>query len=152
VVRDDPIHPKALVGGWFDDAGFPTRIRPLADGEGVVDTLDGPGLLRRGSFRDLPEPHPSCLVVAGKDGAYPDPAIHLLDLRIYACPPGSWLLEGAGHVVRRGRSAGVLPRVTIRTSPEKIAAGLVATAGAPVVVGSGVVSPALVVEGLRSEI
>lgn len=59
------LHPKGdsgrLFGSHRDDAGFTVESRLLADGKQVLDDWGGPGSLRRGSFRDLPEASPVSL-------------------------------------------------------------------------------------------
>jgi hypothetical protein len=56
--QDDP---GSLFGSAMDDAGFPSESRVLADGRHVTGDWGGPGSLRRGSFRDIPEPTPVSL-------------------------------------------------------------------------------------------
>jgi hypothetical protein len=150
-VRDDPLHPKGISGGWFDDAGFPAAPVVLADGRNTVSRLSGPGHLKRPSYRDRPVAHPSCLVVFSADEPFPVSATHIVDARLHALAPGHWIVEGDGYVVRDGEAQGWFRGALVRGGPEEIARSVTATAGPARALGP-VVTPALVVEGLPLEL
>lgn len=67
-VDDQPANPLGLVGGSFDDAGFPTSSRILARSGTWVGALRGPGTFRRGSFREPPVEQSSNLVMSAVGG------------------------------------------------------------------------------------
>lgn len=146
VVKDDPTHPDASVGGPWDDAGFPARPVRLADGRTDVGTIAGPGSFRRGSFRDLPEPAPTLLIVE-PPAVDPSPGdVRIVAARIHALG-GMWLLEVDG-VDPEGTA---FPGRFIRTDPFSLAARCVGGNGTAVLRAGVVLTPALRFEGLRVE-
>lgn len=150
VVSDDPLHPASLVGGEWDDAGFPSSRRLLADGGRLVDRLDGPGCLRRGSFRDPPEPSPSFLVVEPPPVPMPRLALRVLALRVLVLS-GTWVLDIDGLALREGQSVGAFRGERIRTTPEALVACCAGGIGTALPRAGCVLSPAVCFERLRVE-
>lgn len=146
-LADEPRNPSALVGGTFDDVGFAADRCILADGGAVRAALAGPGRLRRPSYRDRPEPGPSLLVVSERERAVPDGAWRIRSARTSPVDGRSWLVEidglgGAGAIVRGGR---------VVATPERLAAACTGSFGRPRHAAWGVVTPGLILEGLRVE-
>lgn len=146
VVKDDPTHPDASVGGPWDDAGYPARPVPLADGRTIVGTIAGPGSFRRGSFRDPPEPAPTLLIVE-PSAVDPCPGdVRIFAARIHALD-GRWVLEVDGV----DPTGAAFQARFIRTDPFSLAARCVGGDGTAVVRAGIVLTPALRFEGLRVE-
>lgn len=101
-VAEDPHDPRGLAGGTFDDAGFPTRYKVLADGHFASVAPRGAGDLRRDSFRDPPRPAFGTLVVADGEETLPDQGIVVDGLRIHRTAPDHWVLEIDGILVGDG--------------------------------------------------
>jgi hypothetical protein len=132
---DDPASPDALFGGSFDDGAFRTKRRLLADGERVCGAISGPGNLLRPSFRDPPQPLPSHLVVESLLMGPPDDHYSVSELTIHPLSPGEWALQvGDGLIM---------------TGPGELIRNCVAGIGAPRLAHNGVMTPALLFEGLR---
>jgi hypothetical protein len=146
VVSDDPTHPDASVGGPWDDAGFSARPVPLADGRTVVGTIGGPGSLRRGSFRDPPEPAPSLLRVEPPAVAPSRGDVRVVASRIHSLD-GRWVMEVDG-VDPDGTA---FHRRFVRTDPLELAARCAGGIGPAIARAGAVVTPALRFEGLRVE-
>jgi hypothetical protein len=146
VVRDDPTDPAALVGGPWDDAGFPTRPVSLADGRTIVGRIAGPGSFRRGSFRDLPEPAPTLLRVEPPAVVSSPGDVRIVAARIHPLE-GRWILEVDGTDPKGGAFHGLL----IRTDPRGLVARCVGGVGPAVLRAGTVLTPALRFEGLRVE-
>lgn len=147
-VRDDPRFPGAVVGGTFDDCGFEAVPRALSRRGRVIEGVQGPGTLRRGSYRDLPEPGPSLLVVTPPMAALSEDRLDVLSLRIEPATPKRWRLEMDGERWVAGRSAGGVRGAGLWTDPVTLARACVAGSGEPAPCGWGVLSPALIFEGL----
>ncbi len=99
---DDPKEAGAPGGVLFDDCAFATDRRVLADGEKVVSTVDGPGCLRRRSFRDPPVPSPFHLRIETSPVTPPPDAIHITGVVVHAHDPGDWTVEVAGPAFGSG--------------------------------------------------
>lgn len=149
-VRDDPLMPGAVVGGAFDDSGFDAVPRALARECRVVGGVYGPGTLRRGSYRDLPEPGTSLVVVTPPVEPVPEDRVDVLSLRVEVVTPKSWRLEMDGERWVAGRSAGGFRAAHLWTDPVTLARACVAGSGEPARCGWGVLSPALIFEGLAA--
>lgn len=147
-LRDDPRSPGAVVGGDFDDCGFEAVPRPLAAGGRVIGGVHGRGTLRRGSYRDFPESGPSLLVVTPPMAALSEDRLDVLSLRLEMATPKSWRLEMDGERWVSGRSAGGFRGAPLWTDPVSLAQACVAGSGEPATCGWGVLSPALIFEGL----
>ena len=147
-VVDDPLAPDALFGGSFDDAGFATRRRTLADGARGTDELSGPGSLRRPSFRDPPRAMPFHLVLAAGQEDPGDDGLLVSELAVHPLPDGGWILECDG-ILRRGAEWGPAVRGgLISTTPAALARACVARIGPARDSHRGVRTPALRFEGL----
>jgi hypothetical protein len=135
-VADDPGCPDGLAGGEFDDAGFPTSRRVLADGRHVSASLDGPGSYWRRSFRDAPRALPSTIVLSGAS-----PTVRemrgLTACRLLPLGAEDWVVELPG--TRPGY---------LRTSPARLLQGCRGTFGAAVPTADGVITPGLIFEGI----
>ncbi len=142
VVADDPASPQALFGGSFDDATFPTERRVLADGRKVVACIGGPGCLSRPSFRDPPQPMPSHLVVEGPAQASFDGGLIVTGLTIHPLAAGEWVIELDG-------SSGGSVEGFIRTNPLELMKCCTGAVGSSKLSHRGVVTPALLFEGLN---
>lgn len=137
---DDPLDTEALFGGSFDDAGFPAERRVLADGRRAVQALDGPGTMRRPSYRDAPSSAPSHLVLRADKGR--DAAVsghRIARCRVVPLDGGDWLLR------LDGRRAEDEPRFVMAT-PDEIPRRCVGTWGSPSLSAEGVVTPGLVMD------
>jgi hypothetical protein len=146
-VADEPAARDALFGADFDDLGHPTSRVELADGQRRLAVLDRPGHYRRSSFRDRPQLRPFHLVVAATPGE-PAPGTLLVD-RLEIHPTGeAWVLLACGRTMRAEGSWPRFSDVRIRTSPPELALRCVAGVGPPRESHLGVVTPALLFEGL----
>jgi hypothetical protein len=139
-VADDPLDPRGLSGGSFDDVGFPAASRVLASDGLWVGGLGGPGTFRRASFREPPMESASNLIVA------PGPAKPLHGLvarrcRLLRVSSNLWVLE-------LDQPDG--PR-WVRTDPEQLLAGCQERIGRAEVTPAGPIVPALRFEGLQVE-
>jgi hypothetical protein len=134
-VADDPLSSVALFGGSFDDAAFKTERRLLANGRRITGAIAGPGNLLRASFRDPPLPLPMHLVVEPGLEEQPGDPIPITDLTIHPLSAGEWAIQvGSGQ---------------IRTSPEELIRRCVAAIGPQKLSHNGVLTPALLFEGLH---
>jgi hypothetical protein len=149
-VTDDPLAPDGLFGCSFDDAGFPTGRRVLADGEHGIGAVAGPGSLRRPSFRDPPCARPFHVVLeAGREKAGRD-GLHVTELAIHPLPDGGWTLECDG-ILRRGAEWGPLVRQgLISTAPAALVRRCIGREGPARDSHRGIRTPSLVFEGLRA--
>ena len=148
-VVDDPLAPDSLFGGTFDDAGFPTRRRTLADGERGTGAVAGPGFLRRPSFRDPPQALPFHPVLDAGPEDSGDDRLLVSELAIHPLPDGRWLLECDG-ILRRGSEWGPLVRSgLISTAPAALVRSCTGRMGPSRPSHRGVHTPALLFDGLE---
>jgi hypothetical protein len=147
-VVDDPLAPDALFGGSFDDAGFPTRRRILADGARGIEAADGPGSLRRPSFRDPPQVLPFHPVLEDGPELPGDDGLLVSELAVHPLPDGRWILECDGVLRRSGEWGPAVRGGLISTSPAVLARSCVARVGPARNSHRGVRTPALLFEGL----
>jgi hypothetical protein len=142
-LSDEPLHPNGLSGGSFDDAGFPAVTRALGRNGHWVGNLDGPGTIRRTSFREPPAESPTNLVIPGKaqdgDRSYFEVASNC---RVLRTSPNLWVLELtlSGREHNRYRF--------VRVPPKRLLDACVSGVGANVVTAGGAIVPALVFEDL----
>jgi len=147
-VEDDPLDVRALLGGTFDDAGFPTARTLLADGTSIVGVLDGPGSLRRPAFRDPPLPLPSNLVVRAPEAALPPRAGLVSSISIHPVEPGSWILELDGVSLEAGRTGPPIENWFVRVDPGELVRRCVGSVGPGRSSHRGVTTPALLFDDL----
>jgi hypothetical protein len=143
-VVEDPRHPLRLAGGSFDDAGFPTRYRVLADGQFATVTPRWAGDLRRDSFRDPPQPAFGTLVVADGQETLPDRGVRVDGLRIHRIERHRWMLEIDGVLVGNGRR---LARSYAAVRPLEWVQRISGAVGKARSCPNGVLSPSLIVDG-----
>jgi hypothetical protein len=142
-VYDDPRGPDALFGGSFDDAGFTTRRKRLANGNRSCGCIEGRGHYRRPSFRDRPSPSPCHLRVSPTPGAAPADGIVVTALELSPVAPDRWVLGLEGAILEGGRPAGVLRPSFVSIAPEDLVCRCVATVGPPRPSHLGIETPAL---------
>lgn len=147
-VYDDPCHAQALFGGSFDDAGFATRRKRLANGHRTCGTIKARGHYRRPSFRDRPIPLPSHLSVSATARPAPTEGVIATALSVHPLDSGRWLLRIDGALLDHGRPGAVLRPSFVSISPEDLALRCVATVGPPRLSHLGVETPALVFDNL----
>jgi hypothetical protein len=135
-VAEDPRSPKALFGGSFDDAAFPTERRLLADGERICGAITGAGNLIRSSFRDPPEPLPAHLVVEPPAVEPTEAPAVISELTIHPLAPGELALQIGERIVK--------------SSPAELILKCVGGVGPSRLSHRGVLTPALLFEGLES--
>ena len=146
-VSDEPDRPDGLVGGTFDDAGFPSRLKPLASCGVWVGRLGGPGSFHRGSYREPPTESPTNLTMApGEVRTPPRKATHVRRCRVLRPSAELWVLElqsdGAGP-------AGDPDRRWVRTPPRALLEACTSRLGPSMVTPAGPIVPSLVLEGLE---
>jgi hypothetical protein len=147
-VYDDPCHAQALFGGSFDDVGFTTRRKRLANGHRTSGRIDARGHYRRPSFRDRPIPLPSHLLVSATARGAPTEGVVATALSVHPVDYGRWLLRIEGALLDHGRPGAVLRPSFVSISPEDLALRCVATVGPPRPSHLGVETPALVFDNL----
>jgi len=147
-LEDDPLDPEALLGGTFDDAGFPTERRLLADGTTVVGVLDGPGSLRRPAFRDPPQSLPANLVVRAPATALPPRAGLVSSISIHPVEPGSWILELDGAALEAGRTGPPIANWFVRVDPGELVRRCLGSVGPARSSHRGVTTSALLFDDL----
>ena len=136
--------PETLFGSDFDDAGFPVGKRILADGRHVLGSWGGEGQLRRASFRDIPEPTPSSLVLEPPRIDPPKRAVWVTRADVH--PSGdSWSIRLEGR--RYPDGAGFRP-FWKRASPGFLIDACLGGIGPAHESHLGVVTPALVFDSL----
>jgi hypothetical protein len=145
-IADEPVRNDGLAGGSFDDAGFATSRCQLAKDGVWVGRLEGPGTLRRASFRDPPTEAPSnlCMPFGPVETAQEDAAIveRCLVLRSSA---ELWVMEI--DLPDPSQVAGMARR-WIRVQPKSLLTSCVARLGRPMVTSLGPIVPGLRFEGL----
>ncbi len=146
-VDDRPGDPHALLGGGFDDAGFPTQDRSVADGRSIRHVLVGPGHYRRGAFRDPPVGRHAALHVRPPAVGFPDPAFVATGLILHATPGSDWILELEGARFAGGARTPPLRGLTA-VEPAVLLKRIVGGVGPPRESDSGVRTPALLVSSL----
>ena len=134
-VSDEPRDGRGLAGGEFDDVGFPTQSRALAQDGRIVAGIDGPGCYWRRSFRDPPRPLPSTLVVGGADPSRTTPDGMIRDCRVLPLGWRTWVLELPGTRLRH-----------VRTDPESLLRGCTGAVGVAEMTAEGVMTPGLIFE------
>jgi hypothetical protein len=147
-VVDDPGHPQALYGGSFDDAGFATVRKQLADGHRACGRIDAPGHYRRPSFRDRPTPMPSHLVVASTPREVLSEGVVATALTVHPVEPDRWLLGIEGALLKEGRPGARLRPSFASVAPGDLVRRCVSTVGPPRLTHLGVETPALVFDNL----
>jgi len=149
VLDAKPLTPGALFGGRFDDSGFPVADASLADGSRVTGLVRGPGSMRRPSFRDPPVGLASHVVVRPSGAETPPvPIVPVSGVSIHAFPGGEWVLE---LTLPRGEGQAAA-HTTLRSRPEELIRRCVDTFGPVRASHRGVVTPALILDGLASPI
>jgi hypothetical protein len=142
-LTDEPTAPDALFGGEFDDAGFPTRPIVLADGHRVRCKIDGPGTLRRPSFRDPPTPMSAWLRVRPAEVDPPADGAVVSDLVVEPLA-SDMVLRVHGWTVRHGRPDTAIRGALVPFDPRTWVQRCLGTHGAARASHHGVVTPALV--------
>lgn len=148
-LTDDPGHPDAIYGGDFDDAGFTARHKELANGRVVVGRLDGPGHLRRPSFRDRPQSLPSYLSLPPGGGAPPARTLVVTGMEIHPFEADRWTLRLEGSVWGEGAPAAPLAPSTLRIAPRDLVRRCATAIGPARLSYLGVRTPALLFENLN---
>jgi hypothetical protein len=147
-VADEPAQPGALFGSAFDDAGFPTQRRVLADGLKIRDVIAGEGAYRRPSFRDRPQPLPFNLVVATGGKKVPRNGLLVSSVTIHPCAAGDWIIEFSGGRLEDGVPGPPITSGFIRIAPGELVRRCVASFGEARQSYLGVQTPALLFDGL----
>ncbi len=148
VVADDPLAPGALGGERFDDAGFQTGRRVLADGERAVATFDAPGTWSRGSYRDPPKPRPSFLVVDPPKTPLPSRALVASRVTIHPVTATSWVLDIGGGLLDGGNPGHPVTNLLISVDPESLVRRCMGGYGRPRISWQGVQTPSLIFRDL----
>jgi len=148
-VSDEPVRPDGLVGGSFDDAGFPSLSRALA-GEGLWQgKLGGPGTLRRNSFRDPPSEAPSNLFIpSGKAESVPAHVAVARRCRVLQLSHELWVLELDFDNFSNRRD---WERRWVRVRPRALVAACASRLGHTKATANGPIVPGLLFEGLVTE-
>jgi len=147
-VWDAPEEDGALFGGRFDDLGYPTSRRQLANGADWIGGLSGRGHYRRPSFRDAPLCLPSNLVVEPAAVGVLDEGWFASRVVIHPLTPEGWILDLDATPWRRGRPCGETRRAQVATGPRELVARCSGGVGPSFASHRGVRTPALRFEGL----
>jgi hypothetical protein len=148
-LRDDPLFVGGMSGGIFDDAGFATRCRALANGSRVVGVLGTRGHYLRPSFRDVPTPGFATLVVAEKDDRMPAKGFLADGLRVHRLEADRWVLDLEGVWLGDGRPSLDADRLEVTVRPLELVVRCTGSVGRAQQFWNGVVAPALIFEGIR---
>jgi hypothetical protein len=140
---DDPGRPDALFGGAFDDSGFPTGRKRLANGVRTSGRIEGPGHDRRPSFRDRPAPRASHLVVPATERGVPADGVVGTALSIHPVERDRWVLRIEGGRLKDGAPTTLIRPAHVSIAPEELVRRCVATVGPPRLSHLGVETPAL---------
>ncbi len=138
-----------MSGGTFDDAGFAARARALADGSRVVGVLGTRGHYRRPSFRDVPTPGFTTLVVAEKDDRMPAKGFLADGLRVHRLEADRWVFDLDGVWLGDGHRSADSDRLEVTVRPLDLVARCTGSVGRARQFWNGVVTPALIFEGIR---
>jgi hypothetical protein len=144
-VSEDPLHPEALTGGRFDDAGFPTRKRLLFQENSRSERGRGPYV--RASYRDPPRPTFGTLVVEDGKPEAPEEVLGVEHLRIHPVDAGHWLVELGSVVERGGRPVRPVTLAFARVRPAELALRVLDRLGEARPCANGVITPALLLDG-----
>jgi len=148
-LSDDPLWVGGLASGRFDDAGFAARPLVLADGASVVGTLGTRGHYRRPSYRDIPAPMFTTLVLEGGEDPMPSKGFSAHDLRVHRLTPDRWVLDLLGTWLREGRPSASLDRLRLPVRPHDLVARCTRAIGTSRLHANGVSTPTLVFEGIH---
>jgi len=147
VLTADPTnHQAAIFGSSADDAGFSRTTRFLADGRHVIGSWGGPGTLRRGSFRDPPQPEPVNLSLEPPKIDPPRRAIWITSIDLHPAADG-WTVRLQGR--RYPDGAPLRPKWT-RFHPQLLLKACLGGLGPARESHVGMTTPALVFEELAS--
>jgi hypothetical protein len=146
-VTEDPLHPEALTGGRFDDAGFATRESVLVDGRLASAAARGAGHYLRESYRDPPHPSFGTLVLPDGGADPPPRAVRIEHLRIHAPERERWLIEVGGAVEEGGSPVRPLKIAFARVRPADLALRVQETIGKSRPCANGVITPMLLLDG-----
>jgi hypothetical protein len=148
-VSDEPVRPDGLVGGTFDDAGFPSISRPLAAKRLWLGKLSGPGTFHRSSFREPPRESATNLCIpSGTAESRPTRAALARRCRVLQLSQDLWVLE-LDLVSHPNR--GEAERRWIRVQPQALVAACTSRVGCAKVTPGGPIVPGLSFEGLVTE-
>ena len=147
-LTDDPTQAGSLFGSTFDDAGFPTQRRVLADGLKIRGVIEGEGTFRRPSFRDTPRNLPFNLEVAAGGKTLPCDGILVTSVTIHPCAAGDWIIEFSGGRLQEGGPGPPITSGFIRVTPAELMRRCVASFGETRQSYLGVQTPALLFDGL----
>ena len=145
-IDDAPRDRRGLLGGRFDDAGFPTEPRPVSVGGRWVEPVTTLPVWRA-SFRDPPRVGPSTVVVQPGPFEAPPRALRITDLRIHLRAARSWMLQVCGRPWVDGALAGGGVERFISVTPDDLAHHLVALDEPPQACPNSVITPSLVLAG-----
>ncbi len=147
-LNDDPLRNDGLTGGSFDDAGFPSGLKPLAVDGIWVGQLNGPGHLRRASYREPPTDSATNLVMESQ-GATSQATHDLIatSCRVIKASDQLWVLE-LGSTESGAKNTG---KRWLRINPEALVGSCSARLGAQVVTASGPIVPSLRFSGLLNQ-
>lgn len=148
-VCDSPLEDSGLLGSKFDDTGHVCRNRPLSDGKRALSVIEGPGTLRRGSFRDPPSPRASQLIVAPREARIPERAVIVSGLRVHVLAPNSWILECHGGLLERGTPGRRIRGLCVKTDPVHLVGECLGTWGEARDSHFGIRTPALIFSDRR---
>jgi len=148
-LTDDPGHPDAIFGGDFDDAGFIARRKELANGRVVIGRLQGPGHLRRASFRDRPISMPTHLSLPPGAGPPPAGSVVVTGMEIHPFDADRWMLRVEGALWGDGAPAAALEPATLRIAPRDLVRRCAAAVGPARLSYLGVRTPALLFDNLN---
>ena len=147
-VADEPERPDALSGGSFDDVGFQSSTRVMAEGGSWRGEIGGPGSFWRTSFRQPPMEHTSNLVVpAGDATAFPDRSAVARRCRVLKMSSELWVLE---LELESGGGVEAPRRHWVRVNPRELLDACTARLGGATVTSGGPIVPGLLLEGLTA--
>jgi len=148
-VQDRPRTPEVLLGSAYDDCGFGTSDRVLADGDRIQGSIGGPGCFRRPSFRDPPRPEHSELVVAHSEpGHLPPRTVLAATIKIHPLDTGQWIVQFEGGVLTHGEPAGAITAGFVKATPHQLVERCLAGYGPVRQSYLGIQTPALLFDSL----
>lgn len=148
-LSNDPLDRESLLGGRFDDCGFPTQRIELARAGHWCPIPASEGLYRRSSYRDVPSPILSSLRFHGASVPVPEDHYRVGSVRVLSLDRPRWIVEIEGGRWRNGRPVEILRGARLHTTPQSLAASCLGAVEETSHSSWAARTPGLLFDGLR---